>query len=266
MLEFSKITLPSIPVAGDYTETLTFGIAVKDSGKTVDLSKLTGGYEAQDGDILRGTYTAKNKITVASGATVTLRQVNITGEDDSNYTWAGITCEGDATLVLKDENTVIGFDQSYPAVYVPEGSTLIIQGNGTLNARSNGLAAGIGGGDTISCGNIMIRSGTINAVGGTASAGIGSTRASSCGDIRIIDGTVTATGGKYAAGIGSGATASCGDITISGGTVTAHGGDYGAGIGSGYMNSSCGNITVSNTVTKVIATKKTDSANSIGAG
>ncbi len=49
-------------------------------------------------------------------------------------------------------------------------------------------------------------------------------------------------------------------------------GKNGAGIGSGrgiennYWKSNCGNITISNTVTKVTATKGSDAANSIGKG
>ena len=212
------------------------------SCRRVDLSQITADSVMQDGDVLTGTLTANVKISIANGATVTLDGVTINGTIDENYTWAGITCLGDATLILKDAttNTVKGFYVDYPGIHVPENSTLTIQGGtsgtGKLIASSNGFGAGIGGGWNISCGNI-----------------------------RIEGGIIEATGGKWAAGIGSGFYASCGDITITGGTIEATGGVYAAGIGSGYA-ASCGDITITSDVTRVTATKGTDAPNSIGAG
>jgi hypothetical protein len=230
-----------------------------------DLSKLTGDYTAKNGETLTGTLAGNYKISIADGATVTLDGVTITGEN-SDYKWAGITCEGDATIILKDgtTNTVNGFHQNYPGIYVPgdaenpaNNKTLTIKGEtagtGSLTAicqDKNGFAAGIGGNNEESCGNIVIAGGTINATGGCG-AGIGSGLASSCGAITISGGTVTATGGNRGAGIGSGDFGTCGAITISGGTVSATGGAYGAGIGSslGEGNQSstgkCGDILIS---------------------
>ncbi len=226
--------------------------------QVIDLSKLTGDYKAQNTDVLTGTLQANVKITIADSATVTLDGVTIKGESNNSYDWAGLTCAGSATLILQDgrENVVKGFRKTRPGIYVPSGSTLTIKGNGTLTASSNGLGAGIGGGDKISCGNIIIAGGTITASGGNGSAGIGGGTgaydSNTCGAITISGGTVTATGGENAPGIGggysSGAEAICGDITITDGTVTAKGGKYAAGIGSGYAYgnvASCGNILIS---------------------
>ena len=224
-----------------------------------DLSKLTGDYTAKNGETLTGTLAGNYKISIADGATVTLDGVTINGVNNDSYKWAGITCEGDATIILKDgtTNTVNGFYQNYPGIYVPSGKTLTIKGEtagtGSLTAicqDKNGFAAGIGGNNEESCGNIVIAGGTINATGGCG-AGIGSGPESSCGAITISGGTVTATGGNRGAGIGSGDYGTCGAITISGGTVSATGGAYGAGIGSslGEGNQSskgkCGDITIS---------------------
>lgn len=41
------------------------------------------------------------------------------------------------TLVLEGTNNVTGFYESYPGIYIASGKTLIIQGDGTLNASSN---------------------------------------------------------------------------------------------------------------------------------
>ena len=238
-----------------------------------DLSKLTGDYTAKNGETLTGTLAGNYKISIAAGATVTLDEVTINGENDYEYAWAGITCEGDATIILKDgsTNTVKGFDANYPGIYVPSGNTLTIKGEtkgtGSLNASSNGSGAGIGGGN-INCGNIEIQGGKITATGGSGAAGIGSGSYKSCGTITISGGTITANGGEYAAGIGTGYTENsyCGDITISGGTVTATGGKWAAAIGSGSNGGSCGAITITSGVTSVTATKGASAPNSIGAG
>ena len=218
---------------------------------TKDLSTLTGNYQAQNNDMLTGTLSGNYKITIADGATVKLKNVKI----NENGTWtsgdyAGITCVGDATIILEGTNTVKGFYEDYPGIFAAVGKTLTIKGPGTLNVSSNGIgAAGIGGGEDGACGNIVISGGTI-----------------------------TATGGNGGAGIGSGQSfehnASCGNITISGGTITATGGEGAAGIGSGQGNttvgvnrpSTCGAITITSGVTKVTATKGSGATNSIGRG
>ena len=218
--------------------------------QVIDLSKLTGDYKAQNGDILTGTNT-RYKISITACATVTLANATIEGTND--YDYAGITCDGDATIILKDgtTNVVRGFYEDYPGIFIPEGQTLTIKGEklgtGSLNASSNGYGAGIGGSDIRSCGNIVIQGGNITASGGNWSAGIGSGNGTTCGNITISGGTVTATGSGEAAGIGSGnGYGSCGDITISGGTVTATGSRCAAGIGGGGGDgTNCGNITIS---------------------
>ena len=232
------------------------------------LSALTGDYTANDGETLKGTLAKNVKVSIADGATVTLDGVTINGTNEWGLFWAGITCLGDATIILKDgtTNTVKGFYNSYPGVFVPSGKTLTINGTGSLNASSNGRGAGIGGVyDGASCGNIVIANGNITAVGGADAAGIGGAQYGTCGYITISGGTVNATGGDYAAGIGCPDDCSCGTITISGGTVIAQGGGDGAGIGSGFLGS-CGDIEITAGVTSVTATKGSSLAQSIGAG
>ncbi len=232
----------------------------------VDLSKLTENTELKDGDVLTGTLAGNYKISIADGATVTLDGVTINGVNDLNYGWAGITCLGDATIILSGTNTVKGFYEEYPGIHVPQNKTVTIQGSGSLTASSNGYGCGIGGGYNIACGNIVIAGGTITANGGSNSAGIGGGSSSgSCGTISITGGTVNATGGNSGAGIGGGRKSSCGTISITGGTVNATGGNGGAGIGGGYQGS-CGTVTITNGVTSVTATKGNIGDYSIGAG
>ena len=268
-----------------------------------DLSKIKNDYLALDGITLTGTLDVAHypvKISIADGATVTLDNATINGIDDGEkYKWAGLTCEGDATIILKDGtvNTIHGFHGDYPGIFVPEGKTLTITGTGTLNAT--GLySSGIGAALNINGGNIIIQDGIINASGcmyGMNGAGIGSAVHSTCGNIEIQGGTVTATGspgigaaarydnygacgditisggtvtaigGTNSSGIGTEYVGECGNILISGGTVTATGGNYGSGIGAGHFGK-VGNITITSGVTKVRATKGGDAPHSIGIG
>ncbi len=260
------------------TATTDAGTPAAPTGNIVDLSTLTADYEAQNGDVLTGTLNGLSqpyKITIADGATVTLDGATIKGKNDFNYSWAGLNCLGNATIVLKDgtENTVRGFYEDYPGILVPKDKTLTIQsgseGTGKLTASPfdggtvESYGAGIGGGLNIPSGDISIEGGVITAKGGMYAAGIGSGDAT-CGNISITGGTVTATGGELGAGIGGGKS-TCGNISITGGTVTATGGHTAAGIGSGYDHT-CGNITIASTVKKVTATKGEDAPYSIGKG
>ena len=220
----------------------------------INIADLCNDYTAQNGDILSGKLSNNVSISIADGATVTLDGVNINGNGGWNKgDYAGLTPLGDATIILKDgsENIVKGFYEDYPGIFAAYGKKLTIQGTGKLEASSNGEGAGIGGGRSISCGDIEIQSGTITATGGAGGAGIGSGYAF---------------GGGYTVSISI-----CGDITITGGTIEATGGNGAAGIGSGYRGNSngitsCSGITITDGVTSVTATKGDDAPNSIGAG
>ena len=226
--------------------------------KTLDLATVTTDQTVYDGVVVTGTLDTENhpvKITIANNATVTLSNANINGVNEKQanglglYEWAGINCKGNATIILADgtTNTVKGFYENYPGIWVLSGYSLTIKGTGSLNASSNGWGAGIG-----------------SAYGSTPQG---------AGNIFIQGGNITATGGTWAAGIGSNYNNSCGLIMITGGTINATGGKYAAGIGSGYGNpddsncsSICGAITISDNLTSLTATKGQDATNSIGAG
>lgn len=241
---------------------------------TVNLALFTSNYTAQDGQTLTGTPGGPCQISIAAGATVTLKNVSINADDKWSGMYDGVRCGGggNITINLIGTNTVRG--ETYGAgIYVPSNSTLTIQGNGTLNAIGDVSTggAGIGGKYNDSCGNIIIAGGAINATGGSCAAGIGtglctSKYTRSCGYITISGGTVTATGGSNAAGIGSSDNCGCGAITISGGIVTATGGSFAPGIGSGANNASCDGVTITSGVTRVTATKGSSASYSIGAG
>ena len=168
--------------------------------------------------------TKNNRIIVEDGAMVMLSDLTIDGYySDPSIEKAGVTCEGDAIVVLDGNNTVSGFDrggtQCYPGIHIAVGYTLVIRGSGSLTASSSTWGAGIGGGKSLHCGNIRIEGGTINAIGGSGAAGIGGGKEASCGDITITSGvtSVIATKGSTqspAAGIGAGYNGTCGTVTI----------------------------------------------------
>lgn len=205
-----------------------YTISVK-MNKIVDLSKLKGNYEAQDGEVLTGTLGGNYKVSVADGAKVTLRNVTINGTNNSSYDWAGLTCDGDAEITLEGTNTLRGFYKTQPGLFIAENKTLTIKGNGSLTASpfdggtNNSWAAGIGGGHGIKCGNIVIEGGTITANGGYWAAGIGGGPSTpGCGSITIKNTvtkvTATSNNNDNSTTIGFGYPGSCGTVTI-GGTV-----------------------------------------------
>ena len=197
---------------------------------------------AVDGTVIYGTLpnsSKKYKISIADGATVTLSNAVIEGVNSTSYKWAGISCIGNATIILEGANTVTGFYEDYPGIHVPAGNWLCIEGTGSLEVDSNGCGAGIGGGQNIDCGFIRIDGGNITATSYGNAAGIGGGYRAKCGIIEIYGGTVIAKGGDYAAGIGlgwEGTGSATFQIFIDGGSVTA---TSGAGcsnpIGLGYQ-------------------------------
>ena len=225
-----------------YEATLNMGTGTP---SMVNLST-TGAYVAKDYDVLSGTLGSNVQISIADGATVLLDGVNI----NANGTWttgnyAGLTCNGDATIILtggtSGTNTIKGFYNSYPGIYVPAGKTLTILGTNYdfLTVSSNGYGAGIGAGNTINCGNIVIKGGKIIAQGGNGAAGIGGAESTSCGNITISGGVIEATGGQSAVGIGSGS--------------------------SSNNTSTCGTIEIANTVYSVLSTSGTGALYTLGA-
>ncbi len=252
----------------------------------VDLSTLTGNYTAQEGDVLTGA--TGYAITIAAGATVTLDGVAIACTSGSD---PAVTCLGDATIILAEgsANSIDGSATSYAGIFIySPGSdttnTLTIAGTGALTVLGGDKSAGIGSNaynNSGSAGNIVISGGTVTATGGEWAAGIGSGYRGTCGDITITGGTVTAnidttTSDCYTdtAALGAGCRGECGNILISGGTVTAisvnpqssNFYDRSCAIGATYSNGRCGNITITDGITSVTATKGATAQQHIGQG
>lgn len=264
------VTLTATTASGTYTYTNSstsfsnsqyYTITVK-MGKLIDLSTLSTDYEAQNGDVLTGNLNDSYQLTVASGATVTLKGATI----NPGINWAGITCSGNATIVLQGGNTVTtGTNSDHSGIHFPTGSTLTIKGSGSLTISTD-WGAGIGAGWEMPCGNIVIEDGTIEATSNYACA-IGCAQNTACGNITISGGYITAQGGEWCAGIGAAtggsdyAESECGNINITGGThPKVAGGENAPAIGSGWPYdeeddySSCGNINITGGSCKMLDT------------
>lgn len=196
-------------------------------GNVIDLSKLTADCTAKNGDMLTGKLGANHKISIAAGATVTLNGASINYDEPAlSGAFAGITCLGNATLIISGTDYVKGLNSGYPGIFVPSGSTLTITGSGTLYALGHEYGAGIGSGRSDvtavkDAGNIVIQGGRISSVGGYGAAGIGSgagaqDNPSSCGNITIKSSVteVDAMAGTGAESIGHGDHSTCGTVTI----------------------------------------------------
>lgn len=207
------------------------------------------------GHVITGTSDTviawnQHNISISGGThTITLKDVNI-ATPGIGKSAIDIQDGANVTIVLEGSNSLYGAT-NHPAIWVEEGSSLTIEGTGSLTAEAGtstpgtGAAAiGSGYGTNTSLGNIIINGGTIVARGSGGGAGIGGgyeTGSGTCsGNITINGGYVKAFGGQSGlgvtggAGIGSGENANYGGtITINGGVVYAEGGADSMSIGAG---------------------------------
>ena len=235
MLNARTINLSDLPASSD-----TYGMKTISNGDTV-----TG--------TLRGQLYPY-KLMIPNNATVYLKSVTIYGHNDASYPFAGITCLGNAHIVLIGSNFVQGFYDDYPGIQASTNTnqTLRISGTGSLDVRCGGTenpntgvlqgyAAAIGGSANDNCGDIVIEGGTINAYSGSASAAIGGGSYHECGMITISGGNITTHPGyNNSTGIGASFHGECDKITISGGTIYAEGNGHGAAIGGNEQSTTYG--------------------------
>ena len=93
---------------------------------------------AQDGDVLTGSLKAEVMISVADGASITLKECNI---QQKSYQHPTIICLGSAEIITSGVS-ILGGTLGYPAIYVPEGGTLTLSGFGTLSTYAGGNTYG----------------------------------------------------------------------------------------------------------------------------
>lgn len=107
--------------------------ATVERSATIDLSDATGDFNAIEGDVLTGTTSGT--LTIADGAGITLSGATISGS---------IVCEGSATITLVGTNSTTGGYGKAGIQIGGSGTTLTINGDGTLTANGGTDAAGIG--------------------------------------------------------------------------------------------------------------------------
>lgn len=137
--------------------------------KGINLSHVKADTEIKDSYRVIGTLDGEKqpyKISIADDATVTLDGVTISGVKSQK--WAGLTCSGDATIILADgsTNTLTMHNESANTGIAigGEGTTLTIDtetaGTGTLTAQGGINATGIGTNINTSGGKVAIMAAT----------------------------------------------------------------------------------------------------------
>lgn len=271
-------------IASDtYAQGIDFSPYYYPDSKVINLSEQKTNISVPDGYTLTGKLAKDYMVEIEDGAEVILDGVEIDNDGGSskapaanrapkgaavNMNQSGIMLQGNATLRLKGETTVRSKGDGCPGIYVPSGKVLEIKGDGVMNVYGGRTAAGIGGGQDVDAGHILIEDhASVNAYGGNGGAGIGGGYWSNCGDIIITtDGTVNATGGEDGTGIGSGYDSShAGKIIIQYGSVNATGDGKSPAIGAGCM-STCGMIYLYSTIRSLKAVKGNQADHSIGKG
>lgn len=235
------VELPEIEVSMDggialLASTDTYNIA--NGGININSNTL----EQYNHATITGSSTTNVILVNGVEATITISnldiQIPLVKNDETASTWVPairLVNGAKLNLILEGENTLKGGDMC-AAIEVPEGCTLTISGEGSLNA-TGGEGAGIGASSRRngSLGTIVIDGGNIEAYGGEMAAGIGGSAEGGSGTIIINNGTVYAKGGHGSyykdiknvyggAGIGGGANGCVDRIEINSGNVTAYGG------------------------------------------
>lgn len=234
-------------------------VSANENGQTVTQVNRVTGYAETSPTVIKGNSTS-NTVTIEAAAgyeaKVTFSGLTIDVHDSSNAAAAAASGQGDVTIELDGDNTLIS-GSSCAGLQKGNGGTLTIQdedGGGSLTAQGGDHGAGIGGGDGESVSDITITGAAVTATAGSNAAGIGGGKGGSGTNIEITDSTVTASANSFGNGIGSGFLGG-GSITVEivNSDVTAVcTGRRGAGIGTGLSDSSL-DVTVSGNASLSVA-------------
>lgn len=220
----------------------------------VDLSTKKGYYYAHNGEILTGMLSLNwdkwglCSIDIEAGATVTLRDVTIGGDellyDDYKqaHRYPGIYCYGNATIIIEGTVRVTGDYADLPCIYVNPGCQLTICGKDdcqpdqedsssnliVINGGNGNAAIGTGyEGGYESCGNVTISHCRVYASGGYGPA-IGVAWIGSCGSLKFKNKCYVEAQGNWGVAIGADYESNCEEILVlDGSTVVARAGSGG---------------------------------------
>ena len=210
---------------------MAFGATMNVHANRVDIGTLSDAYKIQDGDTLYGIMPTSNEqwllTDFGEDVTVYLEEVQII--ETYYWEWPGIECHGNTTIVLIGGNYINGHKVGQPAIYIENGYTLTITGEGSLYAFAgkdamsvSHDAPAIGGVPGSDCGNIHITGECyVEAYGADDCPGIGGVPGKACGTITIEPSCyyIYAEAGSTAPGaIGKagGSGSSCAGVTICG--------------------------------------------------
>ena len=119
-----------------------------------------------------GANANRRRLQVAANATATITLNGITIDElGSGQVPLMFNSGANVTLILEGTNTLIAGNDR-PAIEVT-GSTLTINGTGSLTATGGNNGAGIGGRMNAAGGTVIINDGIVRAIGGTNAQGIG---------------------------------------------------------------------------------------------
>lgn len=221
---------PDIKLVAGNVYTYTVNKVDKPGPTIIDLAN--SDYTITSSGTYKITGTISNhQLTVSANATVILDNVTMTHSSSSIIK---IQNNATATLELEGTSTLTSTGGVEAPIFPQPNSTVVIQGNGTLNVTGAYACAGIGGGHHDgyiftyrNAGNIRILGGTIIAKGGSGAAGIGCGSYGNCGTIEILGGNITATqgggwGNNAIGGLNNGmaSTTVCEAITLSNCTIS----------------------------------------------
>ena len=278
------VTITAVDATGTETKK-SWGYRMDDDGSyefsrdilTVDGSPVVGGKDSSGSGwsynhstkalvFTTGSHTVSGNSTngtirlVAKGGDIALNLEQLTLGTASSYlspfvvsNRCTITLVGDSAIECysnPDAKYASQAGSQYTAgVEVPEGASLVIEGDGSLTANGGIAGAGIGSrGQNLKAGSITINGGYVYATGGGGKAGggagVGGGNGGGVESILVTGGYLYAVGGKGAAGIGAGnngPSLADGAFRVTGGTVVA---ERGAGGFSDFVTSSGGGSSV----------------------
>ncbi len=229
---------------------LPIGAVPTQAADTAGAFEVTGGnsgtdYSYSDGVLTINSDTAltisntnpktvtNDRIVIGNNvnASLTFNGVNISAPTDQSAIYVPSGSSLKITLADDSTNSTIGGNGSTgsaaPAIRLPDGATLTIEGTGTLNVTGGSSTGNPGG----------------TGIGGYLYYAGPSPTAESCGTVIILSGTVTVTGGSYSAGIGgatnhAGTGGNGGTVVILSSSVTVTGGSSAVAIGGGNSSGS----------------------------
>lgn len=226
----------------------------------LDVSTVSGGggetaWTCQDGTnlvlsgsgpyVLRGTETNNVSVRTAADCSVVVSNVildlSMTGDETSGLSGVpAFDCDAHTVkFVLFGTNVFLGgCSCAGLGVSSNESGTASLtitnqDASAVLVARGGWHAAGIGGGNGMAGGTVIVLGGALTVSGGKNGAGVGGGAGHGGGTVFVLGGVLEAAGGKGGAGIGGGTAGDGACMTVSGGRISATGGLYAAGIGGG---------------------------------